>query len=98
MRYVDKSIPERSQPGLPTTASGVARQGTCENYATPGLSEKKKRERRRRRVKRQREMWKGRHTLIRVGTLNIGTMTGRRRKLADMIERRNPIGNRVERE
>ena len=33
MRYLDKSIPDRSRLGLPTTASGVARQGTCGNYA-----------------------------------------------------------------
>ena len=42
-----------------------------------------------RQVKRQREAWKGRCSLIRVGTLNIGTMTGRGRELADMMERRN---------
>ena len=42
-----------------------------------------------RRVKRQREMWEGRRTLIRVGTLNIGTMTGRRIEPADMMERRS---------
>ena len=32
MRIVDKSIPDRSRPGLPTTATGVAQQGTFENY------------------------------------------------------------------
>ena len=40
-------------------------------------------------MKKQREAWKGRCSLIRVGTLNIGTMTGRGRELADMMERRN---------
>ena len=34
MHIVDKSIPDWSRPGLPTTASGVAQQGTCGNYAT----------------------------------------------------------------
>ena len=34
-------------------------------------------------------MWKGGRSLIRVGTLNIGTMTGRGRELADMMEQRN---------
>ena len=33
MRIVHKSIPDRSRPGLPTTASGAAQQGTCGNYA-----------------------------------------------------------------
>ena len=40
-------------------------------------------------MKRQREVWKRRRSLIWVGTLNIGTMTGRGRELADMMERRN---------
>ena len=87
MRIVDKSIPDRSRPGLPTTASGVAQQGTCGNYAT--ASENKSRKRGGKRVKRQREVCKGRRSLIRVGTLNIGTMTGKRRELEDMMERRN---------
>ena len=88
MRYNHESIPDRSLPGLTMTALGVARQGTCGNYATSGLSENKRRKRGARRVKRQRELRKGRCTLIRVGTLNTGTITGRR-ELADMMERRN---------
>ena len=80
-------IPDRSRPGLPTTASGVAKQGTCGNYAT--ASKNKSRKRGERRVKKQLEVWKGKRSLIRVSTLNIGTMTGRGRKLADMKERRN---------
>ena len=40
-------------------------------------------------MKRQCGVWKGRRSLIRVGTLNIATMTGRGRELADMMERRN---------
>ena len=40
-------------------------------------------------MKRQRELWKGKRTHIRVGTLNIETMTGKVRELADMKERRN---------
>ena len=85
MRNHCKSIPDRSRPGLPTTASGVTQQGTCGNYATAKQSENKSRKRGGRRVKKQREAWKGRCSLIRVGTLNIGTMTGRGRELADMI-------------
>ena len=89
MRIVDKSIPDRSRPGLPTTASSVAQQGTCENYATAKHSESKSRKREERRVKRQQEVWKGRCSIIRVGTLNIETMTGTERELEDMMERRN---------
>ena len=86
--YLDKSIPDRSRPGLATTASGVAQLGIRENYATAEHS-KCKRKRGGRRVKRQREVWKRRRSLIKVGTLNIGTMTGRGRELAHMMERRN---------
>ena len=89
MRNYYQSIPDRSRPGLLTTASGVAQQGTCGNYATAKHSENKSRKRGGKRVKKQREAWKGRRLLIRVGTLNIGTMTGRERELADMKERRN---------
>ena len=43
MRRDDESLLDRSRPGSPTTASGVARQGTCENYAAEGISENKRR-------------------------------------------------------
>ena len=77
MRINDDSIPDRSRPGLPTTASSVAQKSTCENYATAKHSENKRKNRGAKRVKRQQEVWKGRRSLIRVGTLNTGTMTGR---------------------
>ena len=73
MRIVDKSISDWAWPGLPTTASGVTQHGTCGNYAAASENKSRKRGRR---VKRQREVWKGRRSLIRVGTLN-------------MMERRN---------
>ena len=77
IRYDDESIHNRSRPRLPTTASSVARQGSCEKYATAGRSKIKRKKRGGRRVKRQRKLWKGRRRLIRVCTLSIGTMTGR---------------------
>ena len=43
MRIVDKSIPDRSRPGLPTTASGIAHQGTYGNYATASENKSRKR-------------------------------------------------------
>ena len=89
MRNHCQSIPDRSRPGLPTTASGFTQQGTCGNYATAKHSENNSKKRGGKRMKKQREAWKGRRSLIRVGTLNIGTMTGKGRELADMIERRN---------
>ena len=40
-------------------------------------------------MKRPGEVWKGRRSLVGVGTLNIGTMTERGRELADSMNRRN---------
>ena len=67
MRNYYQSIPDRSRAGLPTTVSGVAKQGTCENYATAKHSENKSRKKGERRVKKQRKAWKGRRSLIKVG-------------------------------
>ena len=89
MRNHYQSIPDRSRPGLPTTASGAAQQGTCKNYATAEHNKSKRRKRGGRRVKMQQALWKERRLLVRVSTLNIGTITGRGRDLADLMERRN---------
>ena len=85
MHYDDNCIPDWPRPGLPTTASGIARQGTRGNYATSGLSENKKK-REERQVKRQRKLRKEKRTVIRVGTLKVGIMSGMGRELADMME------------
>ena len=53
MHNDNESTPDCLRPRLPTTASGVACQGTCENYDTAGLSENKKRKRGGRQKKRQ---------------------------------------------
>ncbi|KAK3531115.1 hypothetical protein QTP70_011062 [Hemibagrus guttatus] len=77
-------IPDRSRPGLTTTAIGaVDLQGAGGNWATVG-----RRSRGGRRVRRQREKRKGKSVGLRIGTLNVGTMTGKGRELADMMERR----------
>ncbi|KAK3519797.1 hypothetical protein QTP70_004955 [Hemibagrus guttatus] len=77
-------IPDRSRPGLTTTAIGaVDLQGADGNWATVG-----RRSRGGRRVRRQREKRKGKSVGLRIGTLNVGTMTGKGRELADVMERR----------
>ncbi|KAK3572741.1 hypothetical protein QTP86_007058, partial [Hemibagrus guttatus] len=77
-------IPDRSRPGLTTTAIGaVDLQGAGGNWATVG-----RRSRGGRRVRRQREKRKGKSVGLRIRTLNVGTMTGKGRELADMMERR----------
>ncbi|KAK3555878.1 hypothetical protein QTP86_029812 [Hemibagrus guttatus] len=85
MRIVSTNfIPDRSRPGLTTTAiSAVDLQGAGGNWATVG-----RRSRGGRRVHRQREKRKGKSVGLRIGTLNVGTMTGKGRELADTMERR----------
>ncbi|KAK3573614.1 hypothetical protein QTP86_030001, partial [Hemibagrus guttatus] len=85
MRIVSTNfIPDRSRPGLTTTAIGaVDLQGAGGNWATVG-----RRSRGGRRVHRQREKRKGKSVGLRIGTLNVGTMTGKSRELADVMERR----------
>ncbi|KAK3508380.1 hypothetical protein QTP70_025786, partial [Hemibagrus guttatus] len=74
----------QAQPGLTTTASSaVDQQGAGGNWATVG-----RRSRGGRRVHRQREKRKGKSVGLRIGTLNVGTMTEKGRELADMMERR----------
>ncbi|KAK3566480.1 hypothetical protein QTP86_034056, partial [Hemibagrus guttatus] len=77
-------IPDRSRPGLTTTTIGaVDLQGAGGNWVTVG-----RRSRGGRRVHGQREKRKGKSVGLRIGTLNVGTMTGKGRELADMMERR----------
>ncbi|KAK3514119.1 hypothetical protein QTP70_005119 [Hemibagrus guttatus] len=77
-------IMDRSRPGLTTTAiSAIDLQGAGGNWATVG-----RRSRGGRRVHRQRVKRKGKSVGLRIETLNVGTMTGKGRELADMMERR----------
>ena len=89
MHCNDESILDQSWPALPMTTSSASQQGTCENYVNAQHNTNKRIKRGERQVKRQQEVWKERCSLIRVGTLNIGTMTGRERELADLMKQRN---------
>ncbi|KAK3574486.1 hypothetical protein QTP86_008088 [Hemibagrus guttatus] len=66
-----------------STISAIDLQGAGGNWATVGG-----RSRGGRRVRRQREKRKGKSVGLRIGTLNVGTMTGKGRELADVMERR----------
>ncbi|KAK3570342.1 hypothetical protein QTP86_017287 [Hemibagrus guttatus] len=66
-----------------TAIGAVDLQGAGGNWATVG-----RRSRGGRRVHRQREKRKGKSVGLRIGTLNVGTMTGKGKELADMMERR----------
>ncbi|KAI5623886.1 hypothetical protein C0J50_16567 [Silurus asotus] len=63
----------------------VSRQGTSGNWATVG---RRRRRRGGRRLQRRQGKEQCRRVEIRVGTLNVGTMTGKGREVADMMERR----------
>ena len=78
-------MPDRSWPGLTKTASGtVVQQGAAGKYATVG--QMRKRGGKHVRDKHKRRM--GRKMEVKVGTLNVGTMTGKGRELADMMVKR----------
>ncbi|MCJ8737952.1 hypothetical protein PDJAM_G00030000 [Pangasius djambal] len=66
-----------------TTIGAGDLQGAGGNWATVG-----RRSRGGRRVRRQREKRKGKSVGLRIGALNVGTMTGKGRELTDMMERR----------
>ncbi|KAK3508983.1 hypothetical protein QTP70_015406 [Hemibagrus guttatus] len=75
---------QRPQPGKQNFQTWLMDgTGVGGNWATVGG-----RSRGGRRVHRQREKRKGKSVGLRIGTLNVGTMTGKGRELADMMERR----------
>ncbi|KAF7690283.1 hypothetical protein C0J45_19462 [Silurus meridionalis] len=83
-------ILNRSRLRLPTTATGiVSQQGAGGNWATVG---RRRRRREGRRLQRQQEKEKCRGVEVRVGTLNVGTMTFKGGEVADMMERRKRNG------
>ncbi|KAK3526968.1 hypothetical protein QTP86_005744 [Hemibagrus guttatus] len=72
-----------SVDGSPAEGGVTSVPGAGGNWATVGG-----RSRGGRRVHRQREKRKGKSVGLRIGTLNVGTMTGKGRELADVMERR----------
>ncbi|KAK3555645.1 hypothetical protein QTP86_025623 [Hemibagrus guttatus] len=89
--YIDAMKEVKIPSNIPrSTARRVAEdqlrkhvKGAGGNWATVG-----RRSRGGRRVRRQREKRKGKSVGLRIGTLNVGTMTGKGRELADVMERR----------
>ena len=64
----------------------VSQQGTSGNYATVG--QRKRNRRGGRRVQKEKQKRRSCKVELKVGTLNVGTMTGKGRELVDMMERR----------
>ena len=80
-----KLMPDRSRPGVTTTATdAVVQQGVSGNSATVGQRQKRGGKQARKRKEKKRSS----KVALRVGTLNVGTMSGRGREVADMMERR----------
>ncbi|KAK3532252.1 hypothetical protein QTP86_011841 [Hemibagrus guttatus] len=81
-----KGIPVEDKVNIFINSFGSIQEttmGAGGNWATVG-----RRSRGGRRVRRQREKRKGKSVGLRIGTRNVGTMTGKGRELADMMERR----------
>ena len=77
-------MPDRSGPGLPKTANdNVVQQGAVGKYATVT-----KEEERREACQGQAKEKDGQKMEVKVGTLNVGTMTGKGRELAEMMVKR----------
>ena len=78
-------MPDRSGPRLTKTARGtVVQQGAAGIYAT--VEQRRKRGGKHVRDKHKRRM--GRKMGVKVGTLNVGNMTGKGREFTDMIVKR----------
>ena len=81
-------MPDRPWPGSTKTANGtVVQQGAAGKYAAVG--QRRKRGGKHVRDKHKRRM--GRKMEVKVGTLNVGTMTCKGRELADMMKRKVDI-------
>ncbi|XP_042882399.1 uncharacterized protein LOC122259592 [Penaeus japonicus] len=79
------TILDRSGPRIKTAATvAVGQQGSSGKYAT--LNQPIKNRRGGNRGRRKREMKK--EVDVRIGTLNVGAMTGKSREIVDMMERR----------
>ena len=91
MREGNNTIVDRSGPRIKTTATvSMGQQDYSGKYATVGQRSCEKRGRRRggQRAKKKKEKASVVEVHVRVGTLNVGTMTGKGREIADMMERR----------
>jgi len=87
------NIPDRSRPGLTTAAIGaVPQQGAAGNYVTVGQRRQRRngdrRKRGGKRARRKQEKRRAVTVALKIGTLNVGSMTGRGREVAAMMENR----------
>ena len=87
MRVVKSNfIPDRSRPGKTTTVTSDWAPRVTGGHAT--WMQRRGGKQRRRRKERNEERKKAKKIKLRVATLNVGTMTGKGREVADLMERR----------
>ena len=87
MRVVKSNfIPDRSRPGKTTTVTSDWATRVTGGHAT--LMQRRGGKQWRRRKERNEERKKAKKIKLRVATLNVGTMTGKGREVADLMERR----------
>ena len=79
-------IPDRSRPGKTTTVTSDWAPRVTDEHAT--WMQRRDGKQWRRRKERNEERKKAKKIKLRVATLNVGTMTGKGRKVADLMERR----------
>ena len=87
MRVVKSNfIPDRSRPGKTTTVTSDRAPRVTGGHAT--WMQRRGGKQWRRRKERNEERKKAKKIKLRVATLNVGTMTGKGREVADLLERR----------
>ena len=87
MRVVKSNfIPDRSRPGKTTTVTSHWAPRVTGGHAT--WMQRRSEKQWRKSKERNEERKKAKKIKLRVGTLNVGTMTSKRREVADLMERR----------
>ena len=86
MRVVSDFIPDWSRPGITTTVTSDWAPRDTGGHAT--WMQRRGGKQWRRKKERNEERKKSKKIKLKVATLNVGTMTGKRREVADLMERR----------
>ena len=86
MRVISDFSPDRSRPGITTTIISDCAPRTTGGHAT--WMQRRGGKQLRRKKGRNEERKKAKKIKLKVATLNVGTMTGKGREVADLMERR----------
>ena len=86
MRVVYAFITDRSRPGITTTVTSDWASRAASGHAT--WKQRRCEQQWKRKKERNEERKKAKKIKLKVATLNVGTMTGKGREVADLMERR----------